>query len=151
MKSTSKLIVIGLIASLLFTAAIVLAPTPAMAGTSVNCQPYSKEWATQDVFRTSANRTLPLRCGYWNSTLQKGWGVNKLKAKGRWNSWFRDMISVTLNSPYKHWPQNDTTEIFVTNYFKCKKPYRFRVVVNTTKKKGESYVMGVVNAYQEWK
>lgn len=76
----------------------------------------------------------------------------KLKAKGRWNIWFEDMIGATLENPAGHWAQNATTDIYVTAWqTDCNPVYRFRVVVNTTKKSGKKYMMGVVNAYQEYK
>ncbi|MBT0770500.1 hypothetical protein KIH74_16265 [Kineosporia sp. J2-2] len=76
--------------------------------------------------------------------------MKKLKAKGRWNVWYRDVIVITLSAPASHWAQNSTTDIYVTSWqTDCDPVYRFRVVVNTTHRDGYKRMMGVVNAYRE--
>lgn len=118
------------------------------AEAAVACTNSSDDWASYQIFRDVYGRSVPLRCGYWDGV--KGWGVVKLKAKGRWNAWYQGMIGATLEHPVDHWAQNATTDIYVTGYqWACTPVYRFRVVVNTTTKDGKRYMMGVVNAYKE--
>ena len=78
------------------------------------------------------------------------WGLAKLQGQGRWNTWFEGMIGATLEAPKSHWAQKPTTDIYVTKWqTSCDPVYRFRVVVNTTRRPGQKFMMGVVNAYQE--
>lgn len=135
----------ALLAAALVTGMLCLWAPAAQA--SVTCTEGSPNWRIHNKYTDTFGRTVPLRCGYWNGV--KGWGVMKLKAKGRWNVWYRDMIGATLEAPSKHWAQNATTDIYVTGWqTNCKPQYRFRVVVNHTHQ-GRKYMMGVVNAYKE--
>lgn len=108
------------------------------------------DWKRYASWTDAYGRNVPIRCGYWNGV--RGWGVQKLKAKSRWNVWYRGMIGATLENPRDRWAQNPTTDIYVTRWFtECDPVYRFRVVVNTSRKSGHAGMMGVVNAYMEFR
>lgn len=117
---------------------------------AASCGEADPDWRRYASWTDAYARNVPIRCGYWNGV--KGWGVQKLKAKSRWNVWYRGMIGSTLENPRDRWAQNPTTDIYVTRWFtECDPVYRFRVVVNTSRKSGHTGMMGVVNAYMEFR
>ncbi len=121
------------------------------AEAAVNCTNKSNDWTIERKYTDAYGRVVPVRCGHWIDG--SGWGVVKLKAKGRWSIWYQGMIGATLEHPAKRWAQDSNTDIYVTAWqTNCNPEYRFRVIVNVSKKKGGSkYMKGVVNAYQEFR
>lgn len=91
---------------------------------------------------------MPLRCGTWSGN--KGFGVRKLAAKGRWNPWFKAMIAITLRNP-RSIEKEGTTWVYRTRTFwECTPSYHFRVVVQTAKVGGTKRMRGIITAYQKF-
>ena len=90
---------------------------------------------------------VPLRCGRWDG--KKGFGVRKLVAKDRWNTWYRGMITLTLRSPHQV-TREGTTWIYQSRTFiDCDPQYHFRIVVQTKKIGGTKRMRGIITAYQK--
>ena len=126
------------------------ADVPAPGGASGVCAGQGMSHVVKRYYGVAwGNGTVPLRCGLWNASVQRGWGYRKLVAKGRWNVWWDGMIGATMQSPASV-TQVGTSTTFKSKWFtNCSPVYRFIVVVES-RPTPQGGATGINNAYQKF-
>jgi RHS repeat-associated protein len=110
------------------------------------------EHRIEGVYFDRFGRQIPLRRGRWGMNPRKGeftgWGLSKLKAKGRWNVWMEDLIQLTLVIGKVERVGKSQREIWTLS-LPCDIPggQRLFVVIVDLRREADGLRRGIANAY----